>query len=75
MLPGPERMLPRLQQILKRLAPGAEQMLPRLQQIDTCMVFVKKYDGGATKEEILELFPMYANVIDMVLRLQHTPGA
>ena len=42
---------------------------------DSCMDFVKTYDGAATREDILELFPMYADVIDMVLRLQHTSGA
>jgi hypothetical protein len=47
----------------------------KTQLFNTCMVFVKKYDGAATKEEILLLFPIYADVIDMVLRLQHTSGA
>jgi hypothetical protein len=47
----------------------------KTQLFDTCMVFVKKYDGAATKEEILQLFPIYADVINMVLRLQHTSGA
>jgi hypothetical protein len=42
---------------------------------DSCMDFVKTYDGAATREDILELFPMYADVIDMVLRLQHTSSA
>jgi hypothetical protein len=45
------------------------------QLFDSCKDFVKTNDGAATKEEILELFPMYADVIDMVLRLQHTSSA
>ena len=43
-------------------------------RFDECIVFVKRYDGSATKEEILQLFPIYADVIDMVLRLQHSSG-
>jgi hypothetical protein len=54
---------------------AAELAASKTQLFDTCMVFVKKYDGAATKEEILQLFPIYADVIDMVLRLQHTSGA
>ena len=42
---------------------------------DDCMEFVERYDGKATKEEILQLFPIYADVIDMVLRLQSSNGA
>jgi hypothetical protein len=45
------------------------------QLFDSCKDFVKTYGGAATKEEILELFPMYADVIDMVLRLQHRSSA
>jgi hypothetical protein len=40
-----------------------------------CMAVVKQVDGKATKEEILQLFPIYADVIDMVLRLQSSNGA
>jgi hypothetical protein len=43
-------------------------------RFDECMVYVKRYDGSATKEEILQLFPIYADVIDMVLRLQRSGG-
>jgi hypothetical protein len=53
---------------------AAELAASKTQLFDTCMVFVKKYDGVATKEDILQLYPMYADVIDMVLRLQHTSG-
>jgi ABC-type molybdate transport system substrate-binding protein len=54
---------------------AADAVAVKRQLFDTCMDFVKTYDGAATKEEILELFPTYADVIDMVLRLQHTSSA
>jgi hypothetical protein len=54
---------------------AAELAASKTQLFDTCMVFVKMYDGAATKEEILQLFPIYADFIDMVLWLQHTSGA
>jgi hypothetical protein len=44
------------------------------QLFDDCMAVVKQVDGKATKEEILELFPIYAEVIDLVWRLQPSKG-
>jgi hypothetical protein len=52
-----------------------ETMAAKRKLFDDCMEFVKLYDGKATKEEILQLFPIYADVIDMVLRLQSSNGA
>jgi hypothetical protein len=54
---------------------AADELAVKRQLFDSCKDFVKTNDGAATKEQILELFPMYADVIDMVLRLQHTSGA
>jgi hypothetical protein len=57
------------------LTAGAEAMAAKRKLFDDCMEFVERYDGKATKEEILQLFPIYADVIDMVLRLQSSDGA
>jgi hypothetical protein len=40
-----------------------------------CMAVVKQVDGKATKEEILKLFPIYAEVIDLVMQIQPSNGA
>jgi hypothetical protein len=57
------------------LTAGAEAMAAKRKLFDDCMEFAERYEGKATKEEILQLFPIYADVIDMVLRLQPSNGA
>jgi hypothetical protein len=57
------------------LTAGAEAMAAKRKLFDDYMEFVERYDRKTTKEEILQLFPIYADVIDMVLRLQSSNGA